>query len=91
MAVIYDFKRTLTSGKGQIVVRDASYAGDDLYKITLGPASTDYRRVGGECSTDKTEAFTIADKLRNRKIAALRRQIARLEALTFLLVDESNV
>lgn len=81
MAKVFITKYALTAGVKEIetdIIRDRfeneEYVIDDSYS---------YFRIGTNAFTDKSEALKKAEEMRIRKIASLRKQIEKLEKLSF--------
>lgn len=81
MAKVFITKYALTAGVKEIetdIIRDRfeneEYVIDDSYS---------YFRIGTNAFTDKSEALKKAEEMKIRKIASLRKQIEKLEKLSF--------
>lgn len=91
--IVFDVKRTLTSGNGKIMMRQGHYANnsvaDNLYRCPIKGYvyAHDYLKLDKECTLTKEMAFVLARRLRDRKIANLKKQIERLESLQFTIEE----
>ena len=74
---VYVSKRALTDGVTEGVVDRQAYCG----KYVFVDGSWEMLRIGTEVHETREEAVRAAEKKRAAKIALLRKQIARLEAL----------
>ena len=76
---VFTTKYALTQGIDELDV--AMIEGDGL--VSDGNRFPTYYRLGRDCFLDRTEAFADAEKRRKNKIAQVKRQLAKLEALVF--------
>lgn len=86
---IYDLKHTLASGKGKILAIPARHSFDYYYRDQRQPSRA-LLKEGRDCAMNRDAALELADELRQRKIRNLQRQIERLQALEFTIVEEGN-
>jgi hypothetical protein len=74
-------KYSLSEG---ILEKELEYAGDGYAKESgNGGAFRFFGKVGKDCFERRSEAISHAEKMRLAKIASLKKQIAKLEKLTF--------
>lgn len=91
--IIYDVKHTLASGNGKILPRKSKPLNNDPGWVKLPNEhgiAVGIRKIGLDCTINPNVALELAAELRDRKIKNLKRQIARLEAMQFEIVDETN-
>lgn len=88
MAKVFITKYALTAGVKEIetdIIRDRfeneEYVIDDSYS---------YFRIGTNAFTDKSEALKKAEEMRIRKIASLRKQMEKLEKLSFKVEEKQQ-
>lgn len=88
MAKVFITKYALTKGIKEIeadIIRsrfeNEEYVIDDSYS---------YFRIGTNAFTDKSEALKKAEEMRIRKIASLRKQIEKLEKLSFKVEEKQQ-
>lgn len=88
MAKVFITKYALTKGIKEIeadIIRsrfeNEEYVIDDSYS---------YFRIGTNAFTDKSEALKKAEEMKIRKIASLRKQIEKLEKLSFKVEEKQQ-
>lgn len=88
MAKVFITKYALTEGIKEIetdIIRsrfeNEEYVIDDSYS---------YFRIGTNAFTDKSEALKKAEEMKIRKIASLRKQIEKLEKLSFKVEEKQQ-
>lgn len=88
MAKVFITKYALTTGIKEIeadIIRsrfeDEEYVRDGLYS---------YFCIGENAFTDKSEALKKAEEMKIRKIASLRKQIEKLEKLSFKVEEKQQ-
>ncbi len=86
---IYDLKHTLASGKGKIpVISGEQVNGWPRWYRDAKKRWRSALKEGRDCALTRETALELADELRQRKIRSLQRQIERLQALEFTIVEE---
>ena len=81
----YITKYAVTDG---IFVRDCEPPKDGREYIF--PGGYDVFRVGKNAFTSQSDAIEVANKDRDKKIASLKKQIAKLEKMVFTVPDEAD-
>lgn len=83
-STVYCSKYALTDGIKERTLRLINtFWCDGAYVYLAGSSNVDQRVVGRDIHATIDEALVAANKQRDREITSLRKQIAKLEALTF--------
>lgn len=84
MTKYYAMKHALGDGKIQAFEGQMSEVSKEIvYSGTPGTWQALYYKIGKEAFTSLDDAVAAANSARAKKIASLRKQIAKLEAMTF--------
>jgi hypothetical protein len=88
MAKVFITKYALTTGVKEIEADIIRSRFEDREYVIDGLCS--YFRIGENAFTDKSEALKKAEEMKIRKIASLRKQIEKLEKLSFKVEEKQQ-